>query len=120
VLVMRAGGLVCAVAIAVLLYADHVGLSFTALALCGFGVANIVPAVFAGAGRIGGRAAGRAISIVTTMGYSGLLLGPALLGFLAQATNLVVSFALILVAFLVITCSTVQLDRYLREYRPEH
>lgn len=119
VLVIRAGGLTCAASIAILLFAGNVVLSFAALALCGFGVANMVPAVFASAGRVGGRAAGRAISIVSTMGYSGLLLGPAVLGFLAQATSLVVSFILILLAFLVIACATVQLDRYLKRYQPD-
>jgi MFS family permease len=115
VLVIRAGGLTCAASIAILVLADNVVLSFATLALCGFGVANMVPAVFASAGRIGGRAAGRAISIVTTMGYSGLLLGPALLGFLAQATSLVVSFVVILLAFLVIAGMTVQLSRRLQK-----
>lgn len=91
----------------------------SAAALCGFGVANMVPAVFASAGRVGGKAAGRAISIVTTMGYSGLLLGPAVLGFLAQATTLVVSFALILVAFLAIAGMTLPLDRHLKQSRSE-
>jgi MFS family permease len=80
----------------------------------------MVPAVFASAGRVGGRAAGRAISIVTTMGYTGLLLGPAVLGFLAQATTLVVSFVVILIAFLVIAGMTVPLDRRLKRSRSEH
>lgn len=119
-IIIRAGGLVCAVAIAILLFVDHAFLSFASLALCGFGVANMVPAVFASAGRVGGRAAGRAISIVTTMGYTGLLLGPAVLGFLAQATTLVVSFVVILIAFLVIAGMTVPLDRRLKRSRSEH
>jgi predicted MFS family arabinose efflux permease len=114
---IRAGGLVCAVSVAILLFADSVALSLAALALCGFGVANMVPAVFARAGHVGGNAAGRAISIVTTMGYSGLLLGPALLGFLAQATSLVVSFVLILLAFLFIAAVTIQLDRRLKRHQ---
>ncbi|WP_337182878.1 MFS transporter [Shinella sp.] len=111
---VRAGGLVCALSVAILLVTDSAAVSLVALALCGFGVANMVPAVFASAGHVGGQAAGRAISIVTTMGYSGLLLGPALLGFLAQATSLVVSFVVIMLAFLLIVAVTIQLDRSLR------
>ncbi|QRI66442.1 MFS transporter (plasmid) [Shinella sp. PSBB067] len=111
---VRAGGFVCALSVAILLVTDSAAVSLVALALCGFGVANMVPAVFASAGHVGGKAAGRAISIVTTMGYSGLLLGPALLGFLAQATSLVVSFVLITLAFLLIAAVTIQLDRSLR------
>ena len=117
VLLIRVGWVICAASIAVLLLTDTVALSFAALASCGFGVANMVPAVFASAGRVGGKAAGRAISIVTTMGYSGLLLGPAVLGFLAQATTLVVSFVVILLAFLVIAGLTLQLDRRLKQHQ---
>jgi fucose permease len=91
----------------------------SAAALCGFVVANMVPAFLASAGRVGGKAAGRAISIVTIMGCSGLLLGPAVLGFLAQATTLVVSFSLILVAFLAIAGMTLPLDRRLKQSRSE-
>jgi multisubunit Na+/H+ antiporter MnhG subunit len=79
-----------------------------------------VPAVFASAGNVGGAAAGRAISIVTTMGYSGLLLGPALLGFLAQATSLVVSFVLIMLAFLLIAAVTFHLGRRLKQRQAGH
>jgi predicted MFS family arabinose efflux permease len=112
---IRFGGVLCAVSVAMLLFANSAVLSLAALALCGLGVANMVPAVFASAGNVGGTAAGRAISIVTTMGYSGLLLGPALLGFLAQATGLVVSFVLIMLAFLLIAAVTFQLGHRLKQ-----
>lgn len=113
---IRAGGLLCALSVGILLLADSVVLCLAALALCGLGVANMVPAVFARAGSVGADAAGKAISIVTTMGYSGLLLGPALLGFLAQATSLVVSFGLIMLAFLVIAAVTIRLDARLKQH----
>lgn len=103
--------LVCAASVALLLAAGTVMLVFLALAICGLGVANVVPAIFASAGRSGGAAAGRAMSIVTTMGYAGLLLGPALLGFVAQLSSLVASFCLIGLAFLVIAAAV----RRLRE-----
>lgn len=116
VALIRTGGLFCALSVAILLFADSVVLCLAALVLCGLGVANMVPAVFARAGNVGADAAGRAISIVTTMGYSGLLLGPALLGFLAQATSLVVSFGLIMLAFLVIAAVTIRLDARLKQH----
>lgn len=114
---IRIGGVLCAASVAILLLANNAALSLAALALCGFGVANMVPAVFASAGNVGGAAAGKAISIVSTMGYSGLLLGPALLGFLAQATSLVVSFVLIMLAFLSIAAATFQLGRRLKQHQ---
>lgn len=116
VAVIRAGGLLCALSVAILLLADNLVLCLAALALCGLGVANMVPAVFARAGSVGADAAGKAISIVTTMGYSGLLLGPALLGFLAQATSLVASFGLIMLAFLVIAAVSIRLGIRLKQH----
>lgn len=101
--VIRIGSLVCAVSVLAMLVSGSVGITMIALALCGFGVANLVPAVFAAAGHLGRDAAGRAMSIVTTMGYSGLLLGPALLGFVAEHLTLATSFGVIAAAFILIS-----------------
>ncbi|TIS13435.1 MAG: MFS transporter [Mesorhizobium sp.] len=76
-----------------------------ALAICGLGLANVVPTLFAAAGRAGGTSAARAMSIVTTMGYAGLLLGPGLLGFIAQISSLVGSLSVILMAFVAVSAS---------------
>jgi MFS family permease len=110
---LLASALTCAVSVAVLIVAQNLAIVFVALAACGLGVANIVPAVFAAAGRAGGPAAGHAMSIVTTMGYAGLLLGPALLGFVAQVSSLGASFGLVAGAFLLIAAGT----RMIRAHR---
>lgn len=110
---LLASALTCAVSVAVLIVAPNLAIVFVALAACGLGVANIVPAVFAAAGRAGGPAAGHAMSIVTTMGYAGLLLGPAVLGFIAQASSLGASFGLVAGAFLLIAAGT----RMIRAHR---
>ena len=114
--ILKAGGLACAASITALLATDNVGLTLVALAFCGFGVSNMVPAVFASAGIVGGHSAGRAMSVVTTMGYSGLLLGPALLGFIAQATSLSVSFGVISLAFLLIVSGAFAFGTLLRSH----
>jgi fucose permease len=98
--------IVCAASVALLVLAGNVVVVFLALALCGLSVANLVPLAFAAAGRSGGAAAGRAMSIVTTMGYAGLLTGPAVLGFVAQAYSLSVTFMLIAVAFILVALAT--------------
>lgn len=107
---LRLGGAVCATSVALILVTANTQVTLAALALCGLGVANMVPAVFASAGRVTERDPGKAIAIVTTMGYSGLLLGPALLGFLAQATHLRVSFGLIAIAFVLVSVLTLHRD----------
>lgn len=68
--------------------------------LIGFGAANIVPILFSAAGREPHTSPSVALTIVTTLGYAGLLLGPAIIGFVAQATTL--SFALACLAILLI------------------
>lgn len=103
---MLGSALTCAVSVVVFVMTPNLGVAYIALAACGLGVANVVPAIFAAAGRAGGAAAGHAMSLVTTMGYAGLLLGPALLGFVAQASSLAVSFGVVTFAFLLIVAGT--------------
>ena len=97
--VLRIGGaLACAGFLAVAL----LPWTFAALAgfvLVGIGASNIVPVLFSGAGRVPGVPPGIALATVTTIGYMGLLLGPALIGFVAVATGLPVAFALVAAMF---------------------
>jgi len=52
--------------------------------LSGIGVANLIPIIFSAAGNFPGVAAGTAISTVTMLGYSGILVAPSAIGFVAQ------------------------------------
>ena len=65
-------------------------------ALLGVGCANIVPVMFTLAGGQTRMPEHLAIPAVTTMGYAGVLAGPALIGFVAQGASL--TAALLLVA----------------------
>ncbi|MFT4032366.1 MAG: MFS transporter [Siphonobacter sp.] len=56
--------------------------------LIGFGVAVIVPLVYSEAGRSQTMPAGMALAAVSTVGYTGFLTGPPLIGFLAEAGTL--------------------------------
>jgi predicted MFS family arabinose efflux permease len=100
---LRLGAAASALALAVILGISTVPVIFLALILCGFGIANVVPLLFAAAGRIGGHAAASAMSLVAALGYAGLLVGPAFIGMLAQATSLRASLWVVFVAFAVIT-----------------
>jgi len=71
----------------------------SAVALAGFvvaglGVSATAPVAFGLAGR-GRQDAGSAVATVTTLGYLGLLTGPPLVGGIAQASSLRVSFAVL-------------------------
>ncbi|MFI7114085.1 MFS transporter [Nonomuraea sp. NPDC050227] len=60
--------------------------AWTGWALAGVGLATVVPVLFSAVGAAGGPV-GRALAMVTAFGYSGLLLGPAVLGYVAEATQ---------------------------------
>jgi predicted MFS family arabinose efflux permease len=82
-----AGGLVLA-SVATVAAAALVGVAFA-----GAGVALVAPALFARAGRMGDqRNRATAIATMTTVGYSGFVLGPFIVGVLAQAFGLRFAF----------------------------
>lgn len=66
----------------------------------GIGLANIVPIAFASTADQNEMPMSLALAAVTTLGYTGQLAGPALIGFIAKATSLSTAF-LMLAAFLV-------------------
>lgn len=59
--------------------------------LVGLGASNLVPVMFGAAGRMPGTSPAVALATLTTLGYTGLLAGPALIGFLAHASSLPVA-----------------------------
>lgn len=63
--------------------------------LVGFGVSSVVPLVYSSAGRSKKFSPGVALAAVTTIGFLGFLVGPPIIGFVAQALNLRWSFTLI-------------------------
>jgi MFS family permease len=63
--------------------------------LVGFGVSSVVPIVYSKAGQNKTMNAGRALAAISTIGFAGFLIGPPLIGFVAEATNLRWSFTLI-------------------------
>lgn len=65
--------------------------------LVGAGVSAVVPLVYSGAGKSKKLSPGMALATVSTIGYLGFLMGPPLIGFVAEATSLMVSFSIIAV-----------------------
>lgn len=116
---LKLGGGICVLSILSMLLFENVTATLTALAFCGLGVSNMIPAVFASAGAAGGASSGRAMAIATTLSYSGLLLGPALLGFIAQSTSLLFSFAVIMTSFLLVVISAFVLKPLFQKHADE-
>ncbi|MFH9349725.1 MFS transporter [Kitasatospora sp. NPDC017646] len=95
----RLGGAVATLGGVLVVAADHPALAIPGFALIGVGIAVIVPLAFAAAGRIGSNPS-QAIAGVATVTYTSGLIAPAVIGALAQATSLTVSFGLVtLLAF---------------------
>jgi MFS family permease len=65
--------------------------------MVGFGVASIVPVSYGIAGRSKLYSPSVALAMVSTLSFFGFLVGPPLIGFIAEAFNLKISFALIAV-----------------------
>jgi MFS family permease len=66
-----------------------------AFMLVGFGVSNVIPIIFNTAGNHEKVPTGIALTIITSISFLGFLIGPPLIGFIAEVTNLKYSFAVI-------------------------
>jgi len=90
--VVTGGGLIAVAGLALVLAAGHAPLALSGFLLVGVGAANIVPVLFRAAGTQRSVPPALAIGAVTTLGYAGLLAGPAGIGFLADTIGLAGAF----------------------------
>lgn len=79
--------------------------SLLGFALVGIGASNIVPVLFTAAGRQKTMPANLAIAAITTLGYAGILAGPAFIGFLAHATSLPIGLGSVALGLLFVALS---------------
>ena len=63
--------------------------------IVGFGVSSIIPLMYSTAGKVKEVASGIAIATVSGVGFFGFLMGPPLIGYIAELAGLQYSFALI-------------------------
>lgn len=74
-------------------------------ALVGFGCSNIVPILFSAAGSQKAMPSGPAISAISTLGYAGILVGPAGIGWIARISSLPLAFVVLGLALIVVAAS---------------
>jgi sugar phosphate permease len=67
-------------------------ISLVGYALIGLGCSNIVPVLFSAAGRQKTMPQALAVPALTTLGYAGILAGPAGIGFIARQSSLAAAF----------------------------
>ncbi|WP_370219637.1 MFS transporter [Kitasatospora sp. GAS1066B] len=82
---MVAGGLTAGAGMLVAALTPSPWLVLAGFVLVGLGLANLFPLAIARAGELGGP---RGVATASTLGYAGMLIGPPVIGFLADAASL--------------------------------
>ena len=103
--VLVAGGSCAAAGFFLTVLTPLPGVALAGFLMIGTGAANIVPILFTAAGRQTDMPPGIAISAITTVGYAGVLAGPALIGLIAHAAGLPLAFGALGVAMLLVAAS---------------
>lgn len=101
--VFRAGALMLIGGLAGVLLFPSLPVLIAGMMICGFGNANLAPLLFLQASHLGERDGGRSMSTVLTMGYAGILVGPAVIGFLAEGLGLRGSLWVVVLALCALT-----------------
>jgi hypothetical protein len=98
VAIVRGGAVLAGTGLAVALVVPQPVIAILGFALVGIGLANLVPIFFAAAGNAPGQSAGAGIAALATIGYTGFLVGPPVIGLVADATTLAVALGLLVLA----------------------
>ncbi len=78
-----------------IIFAEDMMPLYVGFFLIGVGMANVVPVFFSMLGRQNVMPVSMAVPAVSTLGYLGILMGPATIGFIAHATSLYISFMML-------------------------
>ena len=89
---LRVSGLIGAAGLMMAALSPEAWMVTAGFAISGIGVANMVPIMFSAAGNQPGHGAGIGIATVTMVGYSGILVAPSSIGFVAEAIGFPVTF----------------------------
>lgn len=92
--VIVCGGLLAAAGLFVATFAPDWEVALVGYALLGAGCSNIVPVLYTAVGKQTVMPESIAVPAITTLGYAGILAGPALIGFIAHGSSLSFAFGL--------------------------
>lgn len=101
VAVVRYGMLISALGLTLILVSPWIPLTLLGWGLTGLGLSGSVPQIFTAAGNLGSGKAATDMSRVFSVGYLGLLAGPAVIGWLTAVVPLTTAIAVPLLAVLV-------------------
>ncbi|MFE5894925.1 MFS transporter [Streptomyces sp. NPDC056462] len=103
--VVRVGSAVAGIGLALALLAGGVVPALLGFACVGLGVAAVTPCLYVAAAAEGPHA----LSLVAATGTTGLLVGPALIGFVAEASNLTWGMAVVAASAVIVSLCTTRL-----------
>ena len=95
---LRWGATLSAVAMAVVLLAASAPIALIGFALAGAGLAPVAPILFNAATRVPGVSRAAALASVTSVGYSGFLVGPPLIGSIATLSSLTLALGVVVLS----------------------
>ncbi len=108
---VRSGSVIASVGMLIGLLPGTIAAAAIGFAIMGLGLSVVIPVVYSAAGSTPGIPSGRGVAAVATIGYSGFLAGPPILGYLARVTSLQIALLVIVAALFVIVFFTASLDR---------
>lgn len=101
--VVSSGAVLIALGFLMAVLVDNAFAAALGFAIVGVGAANVVPQLVSFAAHIKGMAVHNIISVINALGYSGILIGPVIIGFVAKTYGLHTSFAGIAVFAIVVS-----------------
>jgi hypothetical protein len=104
VALLRAGATLAAVAMATLLLAATPWIALVGFVLVGAGLAPVAPILYGAATRVPGASPSAALAAVTSIGYLGFMVGPPLIGAIAQAASLTLALGVVVLAAAALAC----------------
>lgn len=100
--VVLGGGILAALGFVLVIFPEQTAISLTGFFLIGTGSSNIVPIIYRRAGSQKLMPVTLAVAGISIFGYGGILIGPTLIGFVADSTSLVTAFMLLAVLWLIV------------------
>ena len=100
---LQASGVLILAGLMVSVFFPYIVTATLGFIIVGFGVSSIIPTVYSTAARSTRIAPGMALASVSSIGFLGFLLGPPLIGYIAELANLRYSFAVVALFGLCIT-----------------
>lgn len=98
--------------IAVILLFSSKFILYTGFAVIGLGAANIIPMAVSAIPHVKGKISlNAAIAIVTTIGYTGSLMGPAVIGYISHLINLITAFIFVCVLLILAGAFSLKIKR---------